>query len=172
VHQRFERRRNGSRPPLEPLMHGGGQERGLRPGTLPVALIAGLGRAAELALAEHALRAEQCRALREHLVRGLAPLRPAINGDPDAAVPHILNVSFEDFDAEAVIDAWRDLVAISNGAACSSAYYTCSHVLSAMGLPAHRIAGAVRLSWQHDTPPPPVDQMVAALLAARAGVAR
>ena len=166
------RRRNGRRPPLEPLMHGGGQERGLRPGTLPVALIAGFGRAAELTLTEHAARAEKCHALRRHLLNGLAPLHPMINGHPDARVPHILNLSLGDFDAETVIDAWRDLVAISNGAACTSAQYTCSHVLSAMGLPAHRIAGAVRLSWQHDTPAPPVGQMVAALEAARAGVAR
>lgn len=157
------RRRGRRRPPLEPLMYGGGQERGLRPGTLPVALIAGLGRAAELALAECEDRAARCLALRRQVLEGLAPLAPAINGDPPLTVPHILNVSFGHVDAEAVIEAWRDLVAISNGAACTSAQVTCSHVLGAMRLPPARIAAAVRLSWQHDTPLPPLAQMVAAL---------
>ena len=161
------RRRAGERPPLGPIMHGGGQERGLRPGTLPVALIAALGRAAELALAEHAVRTERCRAFRERLLAGLAPLQPVPNAGADMTVPHILNMSFPGVDGETVIDAWRDLVAISNGAACTSAQYTCSHVLSAMKLPASQIDGAVRLSWQHDTPEPPVDDMVAALDAVR-----
>jgi cysteine desulfurase len=166
------RRRDGARPPLEPLMFGGGQERGLRPGTLPVALVAGLGRAAELAVAEHVERQASCRAIRAHLLAGLAEAAPEMNGDPELTVSHILNVSFHDIDAEAVIDAWRDLVAISNGAACTSAHYTCSHVLSAMRVPQARIDGAVRLSWQHDTPLPPVGEMVAALEAARAGMMR
>jgi cysteine desulfurase len=138
------RRRERTRPPLEPLMYGGGQERGLRPGTLPVALIAGLGRAAELAVAEHAQRAARCRAIRAHLLAGLAEAAPAINGHPVLTVPHILNVSFPGIDAEGVIEAWHDLVAISNGAACTSAHATCSHVLSAMRLPRARIDGAVR----------------------------
>jgi cysteine desulfurase len=166
------RRRDGARPPLEPLMFGGGQERGLRPGTLPVALVAGLGCAAELAVAEHVERQERCRAIRAHLLAGLAEAEPEMNADPDLTVSHILNLSFRDLDAEAVIDAWRDLVAISNGAACTSAHYTCSLVLSAMRVPRARIDGAVRLSWQHDTPLPPVGEMVAALEAARAGMMR
>jgi cysteine desulfurase len=163
------RRRDGARPPLEPLMYGGGQERGLRPGTIPVALVAALGRAAELALAEHKEREASCRAMRLHLLAGLAPLQPDINGN-DHVVPHILNVSFPGIDAETVIEAWRDLVAISNGAACTSAQYTCSHVLSAMRLSPERIEGAVRLSWQHDTPLPPIEQMVLALEKARASL--
>jgi cysteine desulfurase len=157
------RRRDGGRAPLEPLMYGGGQERGLRPGTLPVALIAGLGRAAELAMAECEARTASCLAIRRHIVEGLAPLAPAINGDPLMTIPHMLNIAFTNVEADTVIEAWRDLVAISNGAACTSAQVTCSHVLSAMRLPAARIAGAVRLSWQHDTPLPPTTQMVAAL---------
>ena len=75
------RRRDGRRPPLQPLMFGGGQERGLRPGTMPVPLIAGLGLAAELAVAEADARAARCRAFRESLLAGLAPLEPVVNGD-------------------------------------------------------------------------------------------
>jgi cysteine desulfurase len=148
-------------------MYGGGQERGLRPGTLPVALIAGLGRAAELALLEYDDRAAKCRRIRAHLLDGLAPVAPMFNGDPQLTMPHIVNATFEGLDAETVIAAWRDLVAVSNGAACTSALQTCSHVLSAMRLSPERAAGAVRLSWQHDTPLPPVQQMAAAVQAAR-----
>lgn len=162
------RRRNGGRPPLDPLLYGGGQERGLRPGTLPVALIAAFGRAAELALTEHPERVARCRAFRAAVLDGLAPLAPVMHGDPHITVPHILNMSFPGLDAESVIEAWSDLVAISNGAACTSAHYTCSHVLSAMELPAAHIAGAVRLSWQHDTPAAPIGRMADALDALKA----
>ncbi len=82
------RRRDGRRPPLQPLMFGGGQERQLRPGTLPVPLIAGLGLAAELAVTEAETRDARCRAFRESLLAGLAPLDPVVNGDlePDGAL--------------------------------------------------------------------------------------
>lgn len=157
------RRRGGLRPALRPLMFGGGQERGLRPGTLPVPLIAGFGKAAELAVVESHGRRERCRALRRALLDGLAPLRPVINGDPDRSVPEILNVSFPGVDAETAIDAWCDLVAISNGAACTSQTYTCSHVLAAMRLPEWRQAGALRVSWCATSELPDCSAMVAAL---------
>jgi cysteine desulfurase len=157
------RRRDGQRPPLRPLMLGGGQERGLRPGTLPVALIVGFGLAAELAAAENDLRTQRCRDFRAALLAGLAPLDPVINGHPDRSVPHIVNLSFRGLDAETVIDAWSDLAAISDGAACTSQSYTCSHVLSAMRLPAWRKDGALRLSWCADTTEPDWREMVTAL---------
>jgi cysteine desulfurase len=161
------RRRAGARPPLESLMYGGGQERGWRPGTLPVPLIAGLGKAAELALNESDTRARRCREFRSRLLAGLAPLRPVINGDPDLCVPHIVNLSIPGLDAETTIEAWQDLVAISQGAACTSQAYTCSHVLSAMGLPNPQLDGAVRLSWCHFTPMPDLPAMVEAVERAR-----
>jgi cysteine desulfurase len=161
------RRRNGSRPPLEPLMHGGGQERGWRPGTLPVPLIAGLGKAAELALEEFDVRARTCLEFRERLLRGLAPLQPVINGDPQRSVAHIVNLAIPGLDAETVIDAWQDLVAISHGAACTSQTYTCSHVLDAMNLPIWRQDGALRLSWCHVTAMPDLKAMVEAADRAR-----
>jgi cysteine desulfurase len=157
------RRRNGRRPGLAPLMFGGGQERGLRPGTLPVPLIAGFGLAAELAMAEAAERDARCRAFRASLLAGLAPLEPIVNGDPDRTVPYILNLAFSGVDAETVIDAWSDLVAISNGAACTSQSYTCSHVLSAMQLPAWQRDGAVRFSWCASSREPDWRALVAAV---------
>ncbi|HUG54157.1 MAG TPA: aminotransferase class V-fold PLP-dependent enzyme [Vicinamibacteria bacterium] len=162
------RRRAGARPPLEPLMHGGGQERGLRPGTLPVALIAGLGEAAALALDEVSERTERCRLLRGELLAGLAPLRPVLNGDPARTLPHILNLSFPGHEAAEVIEAWGDLAAVSDGAACTTQSRTCSHVLAAMGLGTERRDGAVRLSFCHLTPRPDLSRMAAALTGAAA----
>jgi cysteine desulfurase len=161
------RKRSGGRPPLEPLMFGGGQERGLRPGTLPVHLIAGLGKAAELARLESAERERRALDLRGLLLRAFEPLRPQLNGDPGRALPGILNLSFPGLDAEAVMEAWKDFAAVSNGAACTAASYTCSHVLSAMGLPPDRRDGAVRLSWCHLTETPDLEAMVRALERAR-----
>ena len=111
------RRRGFERIPLEPIMYGGGHERGLRPGTLPVALIAGLGKAAELALEEGPRRKRACETSRERAVRALAPLAPVHNGDPTRCMPHVLNVSFPGLDSEAVIVALKDVVAFSNGSA-------------------------------------------------------
>jgi cysteine desulfurase len=163
-------RRSTSAQPLQPLMFGGGQERGLRPGTLPVPLIAAFGRAAELAVTEHEERASRCRAFREALLDGLKELRPSINGDPSVTVPYILNVSIPGIEAEVAIDAWADLVAISNGAACTSQSYTCSHVLSAMRLPKAQMDGALRFSWCASTPHPDWPAMVRAVAPYLAGV--
>jgi cysteine desulfurase len=163
------RRRDRQRPPLQPLMFGGGQERGLRPGTMPVALVAGFGLAAELTVQEADARAARCLAFRESLLRGLIPLEPVVNGDVTRAVPYILNMSFPGLDAEAVIDAWSGMVAISKGAACTSQSVTCSHVLSAMGLPAWRMDGAIRFSWGADSPQPQWSALVAAVQPYRDG---
>jgi cysteine desulfurase len=156
------RRRRGRRPPLQPLLFGGGQERRLRPGTMPVPLVAGLGLAAALAEAEANERTTRCQVFRDSMMRGLAPLEPVVNGDLDRSVPYIASLSFPGLSAEVVIDAWKDLVGISNGAACTSHSYTCSHVLSAMRLPAWRSDGAVRLSWCATTPEPDWSALVAA----------
>ncbi|MBI1896203.1 MAG: aminotransferase class V-fold PLP-dependent enzyme [Acidobacteria bacterium] len=161
------RRRGAVRPPLNPLFFGGGQERGLRPGTLPVALIAALGEAAEL-WSRDADRRWQCGiAFRQALLDGLAPLAPVVHGDLDLAAPFILNISIPGFDSETVMELWRDLVSVSSGAACSSHLYTCSHVLSAMGVAAGPSAGAIRFSWCHLSEMPDTAAMVRALVKAR-----
>jgi cysteine desulfurase len=86
-----------------------------------------------------------------------------INGDPEQSLPHIVNFSIPGVEAEAAIEAWEDLAAVAHGAACTSQTYTCSHVLSAMGLPEWRRDGALRLSWCHLTELPDVAGMVAAI---------
>lgn len=148
------RRRGYKRPPLHPLTFGGGQERGLRPGTLPVPLVAGLGAAAHLALRDHEMREQQCAAFKGELLDALASLKPQLNGDPTHAVSHAVNLSIPGLDAEAAMLATKDLIAISNGSACTSQRYEPSHVLIAMGLPDDRVRGALRISWCHLTSAP------------------
>lgn len=154
------RRRGYKRPPLEPLMFGGGQERGLRPGTLAVHLIAGLGTATRLAVAENTARAARTNAFRARALDALRPLSPLINGDGERSLPQVLNVSFPGADAEAVIVATKDLISVSNGSACTSHRYEQSHVLAAMGLEQRRIAGSVRMSWSHLTEDPDWERVV------------
>jgi cysteine desulfurase len=157
------RRRQGERPPVEPLLYGGGQELGWRSGTHPVHLIAGLGEAAELALKECEMRSAACRRFRNTMLSELAPLQPVLNTDPEHSVPHILNLFIPGLDSEDVIEAWRGLVAISDGAACTTQSYTCSHVLQAMRLPQCQQEGAVRISWCHLTPTPDFGAMIDAI---------
>ncbi len=146
------RRRGYDRPPLEPLVFGGGQERGLRPGTIPVALVVGFGLASEMAEKEARSRRARNLAFRERLLRALDSLEPLIHGDPSYLVPHTVNLGFRGIDSEALMVALKELVAVSNGSACTSHNYSPSHVLTAMGLPEDEAAGAVRISWCHLTP--------------------
>jgi cysteine desulfurase len=145
-------RRGYERPPLKPLVFGGGQERGLRPGTLPVALIAALGAAAEIAVRDHAKRRQANQRIRERALAALAVANPKFTGDLSRSLDHVINVAFPDLDSEALMVALKDLVAISNGSACTSGSYTPSHVLKAMGMTDDEANACVRISWCHLTP--------------------
>ncbi|MFF4367263.1 cysteine desulfurase DndA [Streptomyces sp. NPDC001594] len=133
--------------PLKPIMFGGGQERNLRPGTLPVPLIMGLAEAAKIFHKEHAQWGKEATAFRIRLLDALAKTRFRVNGDQDHTVPHILNLTFDGVDAEALIVMLKDQVAVATGSACTSASYTPSHVLTAMGLPEEVASNGLRLSW-------------------------
>ncbi|MDF1659340.1 MAG: cysteine desulfurase DndA [Verrucomicrobiales bacterium] len=146
------RKRGFRRTPLKPLSFGGGQERGLRPGTLPVALIAGLGEAASLALKHHEKRKSRCEEIRKEAISALSPLSPKVMGDSDRVMEHVLCFAFPGVDSEALMVSLKDLIAISNGSACTSHSYTPSHVLKAMGFDDDQVAEAVRISWCHLTP--------------------
>jgi cysteine desulfurase len=146
------RRRGLKRTPLTPLTYGGGQERGLRPGTLPVPLIVGLGLAAEIAEETAQERRVRCAAVRSEALAALGPLGVLFHSDLEHTLPHVLNFSVEGVDSEALILALKTVAAISNGSACTSHSYRPSHVLTAMGLSEDAVAGAVRLSWSHLTP--------------------
>ncbi|HEX3449883.1 MAG TPA: aminotransferase class V-fold PLP-dependent enzyme [Isosphaeraceae bacterium] len=128
-------RRRDPQVRLEPLVDGGGHERGLRSGTLPVPLVVGLGLAAEIAMRERDDEARRLLELRERLHQGIAGRVPGIrlNGPPADRLPGNLNLSFGDVDGEALMMAMRD-IAVSSGSACSSAEPEPSHVLLAIGL--------------------------------------
>lgn len=161
------RRRGFTKVPLAPLAYGGGQENGLRPGTLPVPLIVGLGTAAEMAGRDHATRGARCLAIRDEALAALAPLGFRLHGDPGRILPHVLNFSIEGLDSEALMVGLKDLIAISNGSACTSQSYAPSHVLTAMRLSPSEVAGAVRISWCHMTPSIDWDAIAARIAALR-----
>ena len=143
----YVRRCGSRRLMLRPLMVGGGQEMGLRPGTLPVPLIVGLGKAAELAAKEHEQRKWQAERLKRDFLDALSSVDHQINGDPTRTQSHVVNVSFPGVDSDALMLALRSEMAISNGAACTTSGQPTSHVLRSMGFPEDRIASAVRISW-------------------------
>ncbi len=146
------RRRGFNYPPLRALAFGGGQERGLRPGTLPTALISGFGVAARTAMQDVERRTACCAKVRRKALAALEHLDIRLHGNPEQCLPHVLNFSVDTVNSEAIMIATKDLVAISNGSACTSQSYRSSHVLEAMGLPQDAVLGAVRISWCHMTP--------------------
>ena len=162
------RKRNGrERVPLEPLMFGGGQEKKIRPGTLPVALIAAFGLACELAQTENNERAKKCREIEELVINFVLNAGGEINGSRANSIPNILNASFPGIDSEAFILATKEVIAISNGSACTSSSYEKSHVLQAMGLAEKRLDSAIRFSWSHFADLPDFDELLAALQSVR-----
>lgn len=132
---------------LAPILFGGGQERGLRPGTLPVPLAVGLGKASELAGGEYDSRRQDAAKIKARLLEDLSEIDFTINGDQHYCQTHVANISFPGVDSEALMMFLRPEIAVSNGSACTSATYSPSHVLSAMGLDEGTIDSSVRLSW-------------------------
>ncbi|MEX0759681.1 MAG: aminotransferase class V-fold PLP-dependent enzyme [Tistlia sp.] len=131
---------------LEPLFDGGGQERGLRSGTLPAPLCVGLGEACRLAGLEMAEEAERLTVLRARFLAELTARVPgvALNGDAERRIPGNLNLSFEGVETQELIDHLVG-VAASSGSACSSAAIEPSYVVQALGLPDWRTRGALRI---------------------------
>lgn len=161
---------------LQPLIHGGGHERGLRSGTLPVPLIVGFGRALILAEEERAAEAERLAALRDRLWSRLAEGLEDVhrNGHPERRLPGNLNVSFGGVAADRLLPALPD-VALSTGSACASGRAEPSHVLAALGLPKARIASSIRFGIGRGNTAAEIDHVAERLVeeverARRAGV--
>lgn len=149
---------------LEPLFSGGGQERGFRSGTLPLPLVMGFGRAAELAAQEQAqdearLRGWQ-RACLEIIAQRANLLR--VNGSLEQRVAHNLNISFLRLNREAMLRAWTGF-AVSSGSACSAAEVEPSYVLTSMGVDREEASASLRLSFGRQTSQDEVDQLLARL---------
>ena len=143
----LKRGKDFKRPPIEPLMYGGPQERGYRPGTTPVALIAGFAEAVRLSEKEHDTMMAKCAAIKENFLQAIQGMDYQINGDPKYCLPTTINISFTGLDAEAAFLCLGDDFAFSNGSACNSAGHKLSYVLEAMGLDQKRRSEAIRLSW-------------------------
>ncbi len=151
---------------LEPLFYGGGHERGLRSGTLPVALVVGLGMAVELAEADRVGEAERLAGLRDRLwARLSAELDGVIlNGGLEQRLAGNLNVSFEGVDGEKLLLALADL-AISSGSACTSADPEPSHVLAALGRSPELARASLRFGLGRDTEPEDVERAAERVIA-------
>jgi cysteine desulfurase len=153
---------------LDPLVHGGGQEHGVRAGTENVPYVAGLGAACELAGRRLRARAPlQVMRLRDRLHTAMRSAVPGLvlNGHPDDRLPNTLNVSIPGRDGESVLERTPS-VAAATGSACHSGRTEPSPVLTAMGLSPERALGAVRLSLGYDTTAAEIDAAAADLIAA------
>jgi cysteine desulfurase len=142
---------------IEPQMHGGGHERGLRSGTLPTHQIVGMGEAFRIAKEEMDDEIIRIKGLRDRLVQGLQEMEEVyINGDLEHRVPHNLNVSFNYVEGESLIMAIKDL-AVSSGSACTSASLEPSYVLRALGRSDELAHSSIRFTFGRFTTEEEID---------------
>ncbi len=145
---------------VAPLLHGGGQERGLRPGTLATHQVVGMGEAFRLAGEGLDAEVARQRTLRDRLWDGLRDLGGVrLNGDPLRRVPGILSVCIDGVQGEALIMALRE-VALSSGSACASASREPSHVLRALGLSEAEVDSSLRFSLGRFTTEAEIDGVI------------
>jgi cysteine desulfurase len=155
--------RDSRRGLVAPLQHGGGHERGLRPGTLATHQVVGLGLACELALATRAATQAHCAQLRARLWAGLADLPGALqNGSAAQCLPGILNVSFPGVEGESLVHGLVEL-ALSTGSACNSDTDEPSYVLRALGRDRETAQASLRMSFGAATTVADIDRAIAAV---------
>lgn len=153
------------KPPvgLRPILHGGGQESGIRSGTLATHQIVGMGAAFEIAAAEREADVNRLRVLRDRLWQGIAAVGDVeLNGHPQQRVTNLLNVSFHGVEGESLQFALREL-AVSAGAACSSASEAASYVLRALGRSDQLAQSSLRFSLGRFTTEADIDVAIAAV---------
>ncbi len=133
---------------IAPLLHGGGQEKGLRSGTENVAAIVGFGAACDLAISELSIRSSATKALRDHLEQGLVQMGAFMFGNKAARILNTSFFAFPNIEGETLVMALdRKGFAVASGSACSSDSTEPSHVLLAMGISPDVARGAVRVSF-------------------------
>ncbi len=153
-------RRHNPRVQLAPQLHGGGQEKGLRSGTLYTPQIVGFGAAAALAASEQSVEGERLRGLRDRLWNHLDKI-PSIhlNGHPTQRLPNNLNVSIEGVNGAALLSKLQPEVALSSGSACSSANLAPSHVIKALGRSDELASATLRFGLGRETTQTEIDQV-------------
>lgn len=143
---------------LKPLLHGGGHERGIRPGSLNVPAIVGFGKAAEIAKNEDESRIGL---LTKRLFEGIArKVTVEVNGNAKHKLVHNLNVYFEGVDAKALVNEVKDEVAVSTGAACTTNEVSPSHVLKAIGCSEERAYSSIRFGLGRYTTEEEIDRTI------------
>ena len=147
------RRKKYRLPPVKNIMYGGQQEHGLRPGTTPVSLVAGLGKASELAMLNYEENHEYCAEIKKALISELnnSNVKFKYNGDQDYCSVNSINLQFEGVSSEALMISTKQYCGVSNGSACTSKDYSPSYVLKAMGLSDNEAYNSIRISWGPDT---------------------
>jgi cysteine desulfurase len=152
---------------LVPMINGGGQERGLRSGTVPTPLCVGLGEACAIAKREMGAEAERLRSLRDRLLKGVTDQLPEIylNGDLESRIPGNLNISFAYVEGEGLMMGIKEL-AVSSGSACTSASLEPSYVLRALGVDVEMAHTSIRLGLGRFTTQEEVDFAVEHLVEA------
>jgi cysteine desulfurase len=156
---------------IEPQIHGGGHERGLRSGTLPTHQIVGMGEAFRIAKLEMAAESERIRSLRDRLLAGFKDMEEVyVNGDMERRIPGNLNVSFNFVEGESLIMGIKD-VAVSSGSACTSASLEPSYVLRALGRSDELAHSSIRFTIGRFTTEEEIDYAVK-LLRAKIGKLR
>ncbi|MGP1386164.1 MAG: IscS subfamily cysteine desulfurase [Thainema sp.] len=159
-------RRRRPRVQLAPQLHGGGQEWGLRSGTLYTPQIVGFAKAVELALAEMATEGQRQQQLRDRLWQSLSQLEGIyLNGHPTQRLPGNLNVSVAGVDGQALLLGLQPIVAVSSGSACSSASMEPSHVLTALGRSKELAYASIRLGIGRFTTPEEIDTVAESAIA-------
>ena len=140
-------------PPVKNIMYGGQQEHGIRPGTIPVALVAGCGKACEIAEIEYKENSHKLRKLKSTLEELLndSGVDYHYNGDQNYCVDSSANICFKGVMSEALMLSSKQYCSVSNGSACTSKSYSPSYVLEAMGIPIEDIESSVRISWGPET---------------------
>lgn len=143
------RKKHYKLPPIKNIMYGGQQEHGIRPGTIPVALAAGLGKACELAENEYKKNAVRNIEIKNALIEILdySGLKYLFNGEQKYCMYSTMNICLEGVSSEALMLASKQYCGISNGSACNSNSYNLSYVLKAMDIPDEIIKNSIRLSW-------------------------
>jgi cysteine desulfurase len=156
---------------LQPLIYGGGQQKGIRAGTLNVAGIVGLGEACRLRQQEMSEDEKVIAAKRDHLQYLLLESIPelVINGDRLNRLAGNLHISIPNIPNKVIIARIRDQLAISSGSACASGVEAASHVLQAINLPTNLIEGALRISLGKFTTDAEIDRATNILIAAVQG---
>ena len=159
-------------PPVKAITYGGQQEHGIRPGTIPVALVAGLGKACELAMEKYETNIANYIEKQKAILSLISEsgLEININGDSEKCMPNTINISIKGVESEALMLSTKQYCGISNGSACTSHDYSPSYVLTAMGLESERISSAIRISWGANTDKKELVENLSALFDAAKGL--